>query len=93
MCTRFIVARLNATFIAFRCNNAHLVGWGSVQIAVVHSRSFSGEIVMSSWSFVRWLPAVLAPSPLFVRWSTAAQPQRAANSADERLRALYTEEP
>ena len=47
---------------------------------------------MSSWSFVRWLPAVFAPCALFVLSSTAAQTQRAANAGDERLRALYTEE-
>jgi uncharacterized protein (DUF885 family) len=46
---------------------------------------------MSSWSFVRWLPAVLVPCAL-VLFSTAAGTQRVASSADERLRALYTEE-
>jgi uncharacterized protein (DUF885 family) len=47
---------------------------------------------MSRWSFVRWLPAVFAPCALFVLSSTAAQTQRTAHSADERLRALSTGE-
>jgi uncharacterized protein (DUF885 family) len=47
---------------------------------------------MSRWSLVRWLPAFLAPCALVVLSSTAARTQRAASSADERLRALYTEE-
>ena len=44
-----------------------------------------------SWSLPRWLRACFVMCVLFVLSSPAAQTQR-ANSADQRLRALYTEE-
>jgi uncharacterized protein (DUF885 family) len=46
---------------------------------------------MSSWSFLCWLPASLVLSALLVS-SPAVQTQRLSTPADERLRALYTEE-
>jgi uncharacterized protein (DUF885 family) len=47
---------------------------------------------MSSWKFFRWLPGPLVLCTLLVLSSTAAQTQRGGDSADGRLRALYTEE-
>lgn len=47
---------------------------------------------MSSWSLLRRLTACLVLCALFVLSSPAVRTQRVSNSADERLRALYTEE-